>query len=97
MVRGRDQRLWAGLWAQEPIQFIHLWGGWGRRSGQPLPHRGHQVGDTLAADALEVNMAALSLLLLPGELDERPLDVVVDHLRLPPRTPLHLLLTGGVP
>lgn len=55
-----------------------------------------QVSDGLAFDTLEVNMAALALLLLPGHADEGPLDVVVDDLRTATRSLLHLLFIRGV-
>lgn len=55
-----------------------------------------QVGDGLGLDALEVHVAALPFLLLPGHADERSLDVVVDDLGATSRTPLHLLFIGWV-
>ena len=55
-----------------------------------------QVGDGLALHTLEVHVAALALLLLPGHPDEGPLDVVVDDLWATPRALLHLLFVGGV-
>lgn len=55
-----------------------------------------QVSGRLGLDALEVHVAALPLLLLPGHADERTLDVVVDDLRTTSRTPLHLLFISRV-
>ena len=41
-------------------------------------HSIDEASDRLAADALEVDMSALRLLLLPGHVDERTLGIVVD-------------------
>jgi hypothetical protein len=55
-----------------------------------------QVGHALGLDALEVDVAALGLLLLPGHVNEGALHVVVDHFGSAPRTLLHLFLVGRI-
>lgn len=45
---------------------------------------------------LKVDVSALGLLLLPGHVDEGPLDVVVDDLSAAARPFADLLLVGGV-
>ena len=55
-----------------------------------------QIGDGLALDALEVHVPALGLLLLPGHVNERALNVVVDDLGLAARSDAHLLLVGRI-
>lgn len=82
--------------AVQPIELVDLRSGRGPGPCRPLPHGGDEVWDAPAADALEVYVSALPFLLFPGQLDERTLDVAVNDLRLAARTPLHLLLTGGV-
>ena len=98
--------LWGGVWVwlvvvawlRLDVQFVHL------RTRVHVDQLvlgnvcsgGCQVGDGLALHTLEVNMAALALLLLPGHADEGPLDVVVDDLRTATRTLLHLLFIRGV-
>ena len=55
-----------------------------------------QIGDRLALDALEVDVATLGLLLLPRHVYERPLHVAVDDLGLVARAQAHLLLVRRI-
>lgn len=58
--------------------------------------RRSQVADRFALHALEVDVAALSLLFLPGHADERSLHVVIDDLGSAAGTLLHFLLVGRI-
>lgn len=83
---------------RQDVQFVHLRPGM-QRHQLVVGHVGcccRKVADGFAFHALEVDVAALSLLFLPGHADERSLYVVVDDLGPAAGTLLHFLLVGRI-
>lgn len=82
-------------WAQD-VELVHLWVMWDAVVLGHVGSGGGQVGDGLAPDALEVNVPAFPLFLLPGHVNEGALHVIVDHLVAAPWSQLQLLFAGRV-
>lgn len=96
VVQERGQRPHGAQVSQLDLLLDDLGRGLGQRARPVNGDAVDEIGDGLGADALEVDVAALGFLVLPGESHERPLDVRIDHFRLRAWTFADLLLVRRI-